>query len=81
MPSPVRPIPYVNLASQWESERKELLPVVERVLASGTYIGGSDVDEFEAKAAELCQSKYCVALNSGTDALVCGLWLRCWSGR
>jgi len=73
VPSPVRTIPYVNLAAQWESEREDLLPVVERVLASGTYIGGTDVDEFEAKAAELCQVKYCVALNSGTDALVCGL--------
>ena len=40
MPSPVRTIPYVNLAAQWESEREDLLPVVERVLASGTYIEG-----------------------------------------
>lgn len=66
-------IPYVNLVAQWESERDELLPIIDRVLASGQYIGGPIVEEFEKRAAALCGSKHCVALNSGTDALVCGL--------
>ena len=66
-------IPYVNLVAQWESERDALLPIIDRVLASGQYIGGPIVEEFEKRAAALCGSKHCVALNSGTDALVCGL--------
>ena len=66
-------IPYVNLSAQWLSERDELLPIIDKVLASGQYIGGKHVEEFESKAAELCQSKHCIALNSGTDALVFGL--------
>ncbi|NEO82879.1 MAG: DegT/DnrJ/EryC1/StrS family aminotransferase [Spirulina sp. SIO3F2] len=66
-------IPYVNLAAQWTAERQELLPIVEQVLASGQYIGGNIIQEFEVQAAKACQTKYCVALNSGTDALVCGL--------
>lgn len=69
----IRPIPYVNLAAQWEAEREKLLPIVEKVLASGQYIGGNLIEEFEERAARLCQTKHCVALNSGTDALVCGL--------
>ncbi|MGK7873292.1 MAG: DegT/DnrJ/EryC1/StrS family aminotransferase [Xenococcaceae cyanobacterium] len=69
----MRRIPYVNLAAQWEAEREQLLPIVEKVLGSGQYIGGSIVEEFEQRAAKLCQTKHCVALNSGTDALVCGL--------
>jgi dTDP-4-amino-4,6-dideoxygalactose transaminase len=66
-------IPYVNLAAQWQLERDELLPIIEKVLASGQYIGGGQVEEFERQAALLCQTKHCVALNSGTDALVFGL--------
>ena len=66
-------IPYVNLAKQWATERDELLPILDKVMSSGQYIGGSIVEAFEKKAAALCDSKYCVALNSGTDALVLGL--------
>lgn len=66
-------IPYVNIAAQWASEREELLPLIEGVLASGQYIGGSAVEAFEISAANLCETKHCIALNSGTDALILGL--------
>ena len=66
-------IPYVNLAAQWQDEKEELLPIIENILASGQYIASSVVDEFENKAAKICNTKHCVALNSGTDALVFGL--------
>ena len=67
-------IPYVNIAAQWASERQELLPLIEKVLASGQYIAGSAVEDFEISAAALCETKHCIALNSGTDALVLGLF-------
>ena len=66
-------VPYVSLSGQWTRERDALLPIIERVLQSGKYIGGREVELFEEYAAKLCQTKHCVALNSGTDALVCGL--------
>lgn len=66
-------IPYVNLAAQWQEEKQELLPIIEEILASGQYISSSVVEEFELKAAKICNTKHCVALNSGTDALVFGL--------
>jgi len=66
-------IPYVNLALQWESDREDLLPLIDEALRSGQYIGGPAVEEFEKRAAILCNTKHCVALNSGTDALVFGL--------
>lgn len=69
----MKKIPYVNLAAQWEHERDVLLPIIDKVLGSGQYIGGQYVEEFEEKSASLCQAKHCVALNSGTDALVFGL--------
>ena len=42
-------------------------------MSSGHFVGGETVEGFEKKAAELCGTRYCVTLNSGTDALVCGL--------
>lgn len=66
-------IPYVNIAAQWDLEKNVLLPIIEKVMASGQYIGGQYVEGFEADAARLCKTKHCVALNSGTDALVYGL--------
>ena len=66
-------IPYVNLAAQWEDEKIDLLPIIEKVMSSGQFVGGEEVELFEQKAADFCGTKYCVALNSGTDALVLGL--------
>ena len=72
--SPYR-IPYVNLGAQWEEDRYELLPIIDTVLSSGDYVGGDKVDKFEKNMAQLCQVKYAVALNSGTDALTLSLHL------
>ena len=66
-------VPYVDLAAQWKDEKKDLLPIIESVISSGQFVGGEVVEHFEHKAAELCGTQYCVALNSGTDALVLGL--------
>ena len=66
-------VPYVDLAAQWQDEKKDLLPIIESVMSSGQFVGGEAVERFEHKAAELCGTQYCVALNSGTDALVLGL--------
>ena len=66
-------VPYIDLSAQWHDEKKDLLPIIESVMSSGQFVGGEAVDYFEHKAAELCGTQYCVALNSGTDALVLGL--------
>ncbi len=66
-------IPYVNISAQWYEERDELLPILDRVMSSGQYIGGVEVESFEREAALEFGVDYVVALNSGTDALVYGL--------
>lgn len=68
-------IPYVNLSRQYLGERKKLLPIIDKVLKKGSYIIGDQVDKFEKKISTLLKVKYCVALNSGTDALTLGLHL------
>lgn len=66
-------MPYVDLAAQWAEERDALLPIVERSLAGGQWVGGDAVAAFEAAAAKLCGVAHAVALNSGTDALALGM--------
>ena len=66
-------IPYVNLSKQYLYERKKLLPIIDNVLKTGNYIMGDHVDKFEKKMSTFLKVKYCVALNSGTDALTLGL--------
>ncbi len=69
----LRPIAMLDLAA----ERAELGPPLEeavlRVLRSGQYVLGPEVERFEREFAALCRVKHAVAVSSGTDALVLGL--------
>lgn len=66
-------VPYIDLALQHRGIRAELLEAVGKVIDSGQFILGENVAEFERKAAELCDAKYAVGVNSGTDALILSL--------
>ena len=68
-------IPYVNLSLQWKKEKKFLGPIINQVLEGGSYVGGKEIDIFEKNVCKICNTKYAVALNSGTDALTLGLHL------
>lgn len=68
-------VPYVDLAWQHRRLRGELLAAVGRVLDSGRFILGAEVEAFERRLAELCGTRYAVGVGSGTDALI--LALRC----
>ncbi len=68
-------IQYVNLAYQWRQERKDLIKIIDKVLSNSSWINGEEINVFEKRIAKLCNTKYCVALNSGTDALTLGLHL------
>jgi len=68
-------IPYVNIADQWKKEKRLLMPVIEKILSKGIYVGGEEVAKFEKKIAKICGVNYAVALNSGTDALAMALHL------
>ena len=45
------------------------------MLKKDKWVGGDEVEKFEKKISKICKTKYCVALNSGTDALTLGLHL------
>jgi len=68
-------INYINLKKQYIKERKSLLSVIDKTLSTGMYILDKEVDLFEKNIQKYNKSKYCVALNSGTDALTLALYL------
>ena len=68
-----RDIPYVNFPAQYAAERDDLHAIFDRVFRTGEFVGGAEVEAFERQLAEYVGVGHCVALNSGTDALVLGL--------
>ena len=68
-------IPYVNLQQQYKFERKNLLNIIDKTFKTGIWVGGDEVSKFEKNISKACNVKYCVALNSGTDALTLSLHL------
>jgi dTDP-4-amino-4,6-dideoxygalactose transaminase len=68
-------IPYINLNLQWKKEKKYLAPIIQKVLENGIYVNSKEIDLFEKNISHACRTKYAVALNSGTDALLLSLYL------
>jgi dTDP-4-amino-4,6-dideoxygalactose transaminase len=62
-------VPFVDLAMMHRALSPELMEVCKRVIESAGFIGGPEVEGFEKEFAEFCDAKYCVGVNSGTDAL------------
>lgn len=63
-------IPLMDVTRQYESIQDKLDEAALRVLHSGTYIMGPDVQEFEELFAAYVGTKYAVSVGNGTDALV-----------
>lgn len=69
----VNPVPLFNLTEQFKLIGEEINAAALAVLASGQYIGGAAVTEFEQQFAHYTGTKECIACNSGTDALFLAL--------
>lgn len=70
----VTKIPFLDLAAAVGELRDELDTAVARVLSSGQYIGGGEVDAFETEFARYTESAACVGVGNGLDALRLALW-------
>jgi dTDP-4-amino-4,6-dideoxygalactose transaminase len=62
-------IPFLDLKSPHIELRDEIDQAIARVVDSGWYILGPEVDAFEAEYAAYCGAAYCVSLANGLDAL------------
>ncbi len=66
-------IPPIDLGLQYTFIAQEVSLAVQQVLASGYYIGGAEVQQFEQRFAEYIGVSHCISCNSGTDALFLAL--------
>jgi len=69
------PIPLLDLKQQYATIKDEVLRVTEEVYESQAFILGKRVDDFERDFAKYCESQHCVAVSSGTDALLIALMI------
>src|SRR5271157_2257833 len=66
-------IKFDDLGRQYQKIQKEVKPAIERVLASGRYTLGPEVEAFEDEFAKFIGTKYAIGVSSGTAALFFGL--------
>lgn len=62
-------IDFVDLKRQNKIYKKELMRAIEDVIDEASFIMGPLLSRFEQQFAAYCNKKYCVSVNSGTDAL------------
>lgn len=62
-------IPFVDLRRQYQDLKPEIDAAVQRVLDTGQFVLGPEVESFEREFAALCGAAAGVATNSGTSAL------------
>ena len=62
-------IQFLDLKSPYLELKREIDEAVARVLNSGWYIGGVEIDSFEVDYAYYCEAKYAVGVANGLDAL------------
>jgi len=62
-------VPFLDLVRPHQELETELLAVVKKAFDTAGFIGGQMVDEFEREFAKFCDTKCCVGVGSGTDAL------------
>lgn len=62
-------INLVDLNKQYNLLKPEIDEAIQRVIKNCSFIGGEEVRSFEEEFADYCGARYCVGVNSGTDAL------------
>jgi len=62
-------VPFLDLITPHQELEAELVAVVQKAFSNAGFIGGPMVEKFEQEFAAFCDAKYCVGVNSGTDAI------------
>ena len=66
-------LPFIDLKSQYAALKTSIDARIQRVLDHGQYIMGPEVAELEAALAAFTGSRHCIAVASGTEALLMAL--------
>jgi dTDP-4-amino-4,6-dideoxygalactose transaminase len=70
MTAVMEPVPFLDLGSVNGALQGDFEVAFKTVLEHGRFVGGPEVDEFEANFAAYCETAECVGVANGTDALV-----------
>jgi dTDP-4-amino-4,6-dideoxygalactose transaminase len=70
-------IPFLDMKSVYAELKPELDAAYARVMESGWYVLGKEVEAFEAEYAAFCGTRHCVGVGNGLEALE--LVLRAWN--
>ena len=62
-------IPFLDLRAPYQELKRELDEAVARVVSSGRYIGGVELEAFEGEYAAYCGAAHCAGVANGLDAL------------
>ncbi len=62
-------VPFLDLKAPYLELREELDAAYWRVMKSGWYILGKEVEAFESEFATYCKTKHCIGVANGLDAL------------
>jgi dTDP-4-amino-4,6-dideoxygalactose transaminase len=69
-------VPFADFHSPYQELKLELDAAYARFVASGWYVLGQEVSQFEQEYAQYCGTKHCVGVANGLDAMQ--LVLRAW---
>ncbi len=64
---------FNNLISQYKKNKKNIDKSINQVLRDGNFIMGKEIYNLEEKLKKITNSKYCISVSSGTDALLISL--------
>ncbi|MDS4018974.1 MAG: DegT/DnrJ/EryC1/StrS family aminotransferase [Candidatus Competibacter sp.] len=67
--APQRPVEFLDLKAPQIELRSPLESACDRVLNSGWYILGREVEAFEREFAAYCEAEHCVGVGNGLEAL------------
>ena len=62
-------VPFLDMKSPYQELRSELDDAYRRVMESGWYILGEEVEAFEREFAAYCGVKHCIGVGNGLEAL------------
>jgi dTDP-4-amino-4,6-dideoxygalactose transaminase len=68
-----RTIPITDLGLEYEAIKKELTPVLEGILRSGSYVLGAELARFEKELAAYLGVGHAIGVGNGTDAVTLAL--------
>ncbi len=59
----------VGLFDQYQTIKPEIDAAIENIITKSAFVGGEEVCSFEAEFAAYCETKSCVGVGNGTDAI------------